>query len=268
MSRHGDRVEPGTACYTSRCAVSLVKRRSWSWAALVVAVLVVAGCAEERDDGTRPEPDTLPALALTDETPDLLLTWVDARGGTHTEIDIASVPAEGRSLVRVVTPGHGHGALFYVADLTSKGPDGRYPVKTMPRHAWEVIIQERRRAYVAEQAPPPAPPPRTEPRPAPPPGPPAAVPSSGVTAIIYGAHWCQPCHQAAAYLRQRGVTVVEHDIEKQPRARAEMQRKLQAIGRAGGSIPVIDVAGQILVGYSRGSLDAAIRKSQGQATRL
>ena len=30
--------------------------------------------------------------------------------------------------------------------------------------------------------------------------------------IIYGAEWCGPCHQAAAYLRQRGIQFVEKDI--------------------------------------------------------
>jgi hypothetical protein len=41
-----------------------------------------------------------------------------------------------------------------------------------------------------------------------------------------------------------------------------MQQKLARVGRAGASIPVIDLMGQILVGYSPGQLDNAIRTAQ------
>lgn len=77
--------------------------------------------------------------------------------------------------------------------------------------------------------------------------------------IIYGASWCGPCHQAQAYLKKRGVPFVEKDIEDDPGAAAEMQKKLQRAGIRGGSIPVIDVKGKILVGFSPGAVDAALR---------
>jgi glutaredoxin len=83
-----------------------------------------------------------------------------------------------------------------------------------------------------------------------------------VVAIIYGASWCKPCHAAEDYLKGRGVTVVMKDIEASEAAQAEMQQKLARVGRAGASIPVIDVMGQILIGYSPGSLDSAIRTAQ------
>ena len=81
--------------------------------------------------------------------------------------------------------------------------------------------------------------------------------------MIYGASWCKPCHDAAAYLRQRGVTVVEKDIEQNQMAASEMRSKLQKAGMPpSSSIPIIDVMGQIMVGFSANALDRAIQSAQ------
>ncbi len=88
------------------------------------------------------------------------------------------------------------------------------------------------------------------------------------TVIIYGASWCGPCHQAADYLKSKGVPYVLKDVEQMPGAAAEMQQKLARIGRHGGSIPVIDVHGQILVGFSAAALDAALLRLPAGTTTL
>jgi glutaredoxin len=228
---------------------------------LVALLLLCLSCAEGRDAGATPEdPAELPPLALTDDTPDLLLTWIDDKGGTHTGVTIAEVPAASRELVRVVTKDAGHGAALYVADLREKRADGTYAVRTMPRSEWEQLLAERREKWRAAHAPPP-PPPR------PPPEEPG-TPSTGLTAIIYGASWCGPCHQAAAYLKRRGVTVVEHDIEKSPHAADEMQEKARRAGIRSASIPIIDVGGVVLQGFSPGALDRAIDRARRGPTAL
>jgi glutaredoxin len=79
-----------------------------------------------------------------------------------------------------------------------------------------------------------------------------------VVVVIYGASWCKPCHDAAAYLRARGVNVIQKDIDESDAARSEMQRKLERAGLSGSQIPVIDVMGQILIGYSPRALDRAL----------
>ena len=76
--------------------------------------------------------------------------------------------------------------------------------------------------------------------------------------IIYGASWCGPCHQAAAYLKKKGVAFVEHDIEQDSSSRHEMQAKLAKAGMRGGSIPVLDVRGHILVGFDARAVDQAL----------
>ena len=79
---------------------------------------------------------------------------------------------------------------------------------------------------------------------------------------IYGASWCKPCHEAQAYLKARGVAVNFKDIDDSDAARSEMQGKLQRAGLGGASIPVIDVMGQILIGYSPRALDRALESAR------
>jgi glutaredoxin len=83
-----------------------------------------------------------------------------------------------------------------------------------------------------------------------------------VTATIYGASWCHPCHQAQELLESLGVKVTKKDIEESDAAQREMQEKLRKIHRGGGSIPVIDVMGQIFVGFSEGALRAAVARAR------
>jgi glutaredoxin len=240
---------------------------------LALATLVVApACTRKRDDGTAPGIDKpLPELSLKDETPDLLLTWIDDKGDTHVELRPQDVPAPGRGFVRVVVSDRDDGTrdLFYVADLGQRHEDGTYAVQTVKRSAWEAEIDKRRVAYFEKTAPP---------RPAPvgpgvpgAPAMPGASPRPGqdtgaATVIIYGASWCGPCHQAADYLKSKGVPYVLKDIEQVPGAAAEMQQKLAKVGRRGGSIPVIDVRGQIIVGFSPSAVDGALARSAAGTT--
>jgi glutaredoxin len=86
----------------------------------------------------------------------------------------------------------------------------------------------------------------------------AAAKDEGV--IIYGASWCGACRQAAGYLRQKNVPFVEKDIEKEPGARSEMQAKAKAQGLQTSGIPVIDVHGTLLGGFSPGQIDALLSR--------
>jgi glutaredoxin len=235
-------------------------------AALVLGGSVGPGCSRrETDDGTTPQPVAeLPPLALGDDTPNLLLTWLDDKGGGHTEVNIADVPADARKLVRVVVSDRkdGQGARFYVADLSEKHGDGSYAVRTMSRSEWEAELERRRAAYFAQHAPPPVLPPSGGAAGAAS-GSPAGPSAAGLTAIIYGAPWCGPCHMAKAYLEKRHVPVVEKNIDDDRAAVVEMQRKLAAVGKAGASIPVIDIGGVILVGFSAQAVDQAIARARG-----
>jgi len=206
-----------------------------------------SGCDRTTDEGTTPTaPEKLAPLTVRDDTPELLFTWIDEQGGTHTSVSITEIPEKNRELVRVIAKDAGHGQMFYTADLRKKRADGSYSVSQMSRRTWETKLDSMRQAN------------RT---PDPPPLSPKSAPK-GLRATIYGAEWCGPCHQAKDYLSKKGVPVTEHDIDKNPRYALEMKRKLRKAGRGGGSIPVIDIGGVILQGYNPRAIDRAIAKAQ------
>jgi glutaredoxin len=86
-----------------------------------------------------------------------------------------------------------------------------------------------------------------------------ARPQDDPPVTIYGMEWCGPCHQAAEFLASRGVPFIERNLESDPDAQEEMHSKLRSAGLSGGSIPVLDVKGRILVGFSPQALDRALR---------
>lgn len=77
--------------------------------------------------------------------------------------------------------------------------------------------------------------------------------------IIYSAVWCAFCHAAKDYFDSKGVKFTEKDVEREPGAGLESVTKS---GQRG--IPVIDIAGEIIVGFDRPRIDAAL-KSHGLA---
>jgi glutaredoxin len=241
--------------------------------ALLSAFVLVAGCKKPSsdkpdDNGTTPKAAELPPLEVKADTPNLLLTWIDDKGDFHVVQKPADVPTEGRKTVRVVVTSReeGTGKLVYVANLDETTATGAYRLKTMPRADWEELGASKRKARLEALAPsalPSAPAPAGSDKPGDKrAGPGDKAPASGVVAIVYGADWCKPCHDAERYLKQRGATVIKKDIEKNEVAADEMQKKLEKVGRGGASIPVIDVMGRIMVGFSPAALEQAIEAAR------
>ena len=237
-------------------------------ALLAMASALLAGCRKDAPTpqdkpGAAPKSNELPPLELRDDTPNLLVTWIDDKGDFHVVQKFGDVPKEARDQVRVVvtTKEDGTGKLVYVANLNEVTPSGAYRVKTMTRAAWDELGASKRKARLEALAPSAPPPNAAAPSAEPSKGPGNAA-TGNVVAIIYGAEWCKPCHDAARYLKQRGVTVIDKDIEANEVAANEMRQKLARAGRGGASIPVIDVMGQIMVGFSPSQLDRAIEAAK------
>jgi glutaredoxin len=72
---------------------------------------------------------------------------------------------------------------------------------------------------------------------------------AGDSVILYTASWCEACKAAKEWLDSQGVAFVTKDIEVDADAWDEMKRKTKAAGVSDAGIPVIDVAGTILVGF-------------------
>jgi glutaredoxin len=64
--------------------------------------------------------------------------------------------------------------------------------------------------------------------------------------ILYSTSWCGYCRKARALLHDLDVDFVEKDIERDRAAAREMRMK--SGGR--GGVPVLDIGGEILLGYS------------------
>jgi glutaredoxin len=233
--------------------------------------LSVAGCkkpsTDKTDDtSTTPKAAELPPLEVKADSPNLLLTWIDDKGDFHVVQKPADVPTEGRATVRIVvtTREEGTGALVYVTNLDETTATGAYRLKTMPRAEWEELGAGKRKARLEALAPSAMPSGSAAPGTGPVDGkapsntPGAKAPATGVVVIIYGADWCKPCHDAERYLKQRGATVIKKDIDNNEVAAEEMRKKLARAGRSGASIPVIDIMGQIQVGFSPAALEEAL----------
>lgn len=75
--------------------------------------------------------------------------------------------------------------------------------------------------------------------------------------IVYSATWCAFCHAAKDYFDKLGVKYDDRDVEKDP---ADGRAAVEKSGQRG--IPVIDIAGDIIVGFDRPKIDAALKAHQ------
>jgi glutaredoxin len=213
--------------------------------ALHLSIVVTScGSADEASqangEGQGEAPIVTPPFAVRGDLSGLMLTYLDAEG-VHTTEHLSEVPEAARGLVRVdslrMAPDDRDPDAVYVADLRAPGEGGNYVVRRMTRESFETAAREAR------------------------PEPTAVATSDEV--VVFGASWCGACRQAEAYLRERYVPFVEHDIEREPEARADMQRRARAAGITANGIPIIDIRGRVMQGFDPGAVDRALRETGG-----
>jgi glutaredoxin 3 len=73
--------------------------------------------------------------------------------------------------------------------------------------------------------------------------------------IIYSADWCAFCHTAKQYFDKLGIKYEERNVEHDPKF---MHESVEKSGQMG--IPVIDIDGEIIVGFDKPRIDEAILK--------
>jgi glutaredoxin len=214
--------------------------------------LAMLACDRPPEGNEAPLAEAVEAVApsgfeLPREGHDALFVWVKENGDFQTSNRFEDVAASARDVVRVIHPEHPSSpALVWTTDL--RAADGKLLVRPLPRAEWEKRGMAERQARVEAARPKETPPPSAD-----------AI--AGVNAIVYGASWCHACHLAEEYLQKRKVAVVKKDIEEDPSAHAEMAAKLRRAGQSGSSIPVIDIGGTILVGFSEGAVNAALTRA-------
>ena len=77
-------------------------------------------------------------------------------------------------------------------------------------------------------------------------------------AIVYSTNWCAYCKMAKQYLESKGVAYVEKNIEEDENAHKELMDK---IGGNFRGVPVLDVFGEVILGFDRPKIDAAIKSA-------
>jgi glutaredoxin len=232
--------------------------------ALSVALGPLAACKSERSDATSgpaPAPSgapALPPLVVRDGSQGLTFSYITLDGGFQLAKKVADVPYEARDSVRVWSEVSGDGIAgpwVYVADLRNQLPDGAYKVEVLSRAAFDALAAERRDKSKKAPAKPAEPAAKAPDPTAAPTG--SAVAKGKLKVIIYGADWCKPCHMAENYLKSKGIPFEHKDIDD-PETNEEMRIKLQEAGIKTHSIPVLDVNGKLLVGFSEPELDKAL----------
>ncbi|OGL85830.1 NrdH-redoxin [Candidatus Uhrbacteria bacterium RIFCSPLOWO2_02_FULL_48_12] len=69
------------------------------------------------------------------------------------------------------------------------------------------------------------------------------------TVVIYTTVTCPYCKMAKAFFKEHNIEFVEKDVTSDPVAQQEMIKKSDQL-----AVPVIDVGGQIIVGFQQGKL--------------
>jgi glutaredoxin len=85
---------------------------------------------------------------------------------------------------------------------------------------------------------------------------------NNIAVVMYSTAWCPACKAARAYMNGKGIAYVDNDVDESASARETLQRL-----NPRGSIPTIDVDGEVMVGFGaehfEAMLDRAARKRAG-----
>lgn len=74
--------------------------------------------------------------------------------------------------------------------------------------------------------------------------------------IIYGAEWCPPCHETKHYLDHLGIKYEYRNVDENQSWGQEAVKKSGQF-----AIPIIDIDGDIIVGFNRPKIDEALKKA-------
>lgn len=226
-------------------------QRGWALGALAAVIALGAvGCAPERPPA--PDDDPPPAAegaepvseaAFQPGTTPAVLTYAGDRGAFADTSKPEAVPEASRGLVKVSLldgPAPPPGQVW-VGNLREPAADGSVVLRPVPRDSFEELALGQGLSSAVEL----------------PPGlqPPEQVAAEHGEIIVYKTAWCGVCKKVESYLKKKGVAYTAKDIEKDTSAAAELQAKAARKQMRTGSVPVIDVRGELIVGFDRARLE-------------
>jgi glutaredoxin len=83
----------------------------------------------------------------------------------------------------------------------------------------------------------------------------APTASASTAVVLYSAEWCGACRKAKRHLARRGIEYEERDIDQPVHAEALLRRT------GSRAIPVLDVDGRVVTGFSQSSYDTLIDRT-------
>ncbi|PRQ07312.1 glutaredoxin domain-containing protein [Enhygromyxa salina] len=213
---------------------------------LSLSLLAVFACGPERppqaDAAERATPAKAEPPVFDPNTDQFVLTYAGERGVFADCTSLAEVPAEARARVGVnVFGAAAPPGKVWVANLDAPLPDGRFALDPVDRDEFETAVLGTGRSSVyamptdlesLEQ-----------------------IANREAPIIVYKTSWCGVCKQLEKYLDRKGVEYVAKDIEKDRTAAAELQAKAKAKGVPTGSVPMIDIGGELLRGFDKNAIE-------------
>lgn len=211
--------------------------------AALLLLLLASGCRRtpapaRTDAGPPPHPELPAEIVVNDARGELVFSYQDGSGSFHDVARAADVPAPFRKHVMVrdlsKRPEELHtDELLYVADLTTKNAQGKYPYAVVSRYRFRL--------------------------------PQVSVEVDGgfseTVVTIYGTAWCGACAQARSWFETHHVTFLDKDIERDEAAARELAQKAKRAGVEFRGVPVIDVKGQLLEGFDPAAVQRALSGS-------
>lgn len=202
---------------------------------------VTSGCRQQRPP-TAELGSTLPPIEISKDRRLLFTYFAGDQFTTTAKFD--EIPEARRHWVRVVDLAtkperrRDH-ELVYVADL-------RQPAKDKTHYRY-IVLSRAAFERAARQGQPQS-------------GDNAGGKQAGV--ILYSTSWCGACRAARKYLDQNRIPYVERDIEKDPAAARELMSKARAAGISPSGVPVIDVNGTLMQGFSAQRLSQLLKEKK------
>jgi glutaredoxin len=74
--------------------------------------------------------------------------------------------------------------------------------------------------------------------------------ATGKPKVLYGTAWCPYCKAARAWCKAKGQPVIEKDIEQDPAARDELERRGRELGVHTRGVPVLDTGDELVQGFN------------------
>ncbi len=190
----------------------------------------------------------LPEVRVTSDGGPYLFSYYGEDGKIHDASEVDKIPASARRQVLVRDLGRAPSELqtdryLYLADLSHPMGDEGFATSVVSRYQFDAQDDP----HLAL------------------PGDALDETSDGGSerrVIVYGTSWCGACKAAREFLHSHHIPYIEKDIEKDQAAESELARKAKRAGLKLGGVPVIDVAGQLTMGYDPGTLSRLWAQAQ------